>query len=61
MAFSSADVDVPLTGTPLSNITITDYTTTSNTSVDVDLANARSLEHAVTQINKQLYQTLVML
>ena len=55
LAFSSADVDVPLTGTSaLSNITITDYTTTSNTSVDVDLANARSLEHAVTQINKQL-------
>ena len=54
LAFSSADVDVPLTGTSaLSNITITDYTNT-NTSVDVDLANARSLEHAVTQINKQL-------
>ena len=55
LAYSSSDVDVPLTGTSaLSNITITDYTTTANTSVDIDLANARSLEHTVTQINKQL-------
>ena len=55
LAFSSADVDVPLTGTSaISNISITDYTTTSNTTVDVDLANSYTLENAVIQINKQL-------
>ena len=55
LAFSSVDVDVPLTGTSsLSNITITDYTTTPDKVVDVDLANANTLEHTVTQINKQL-------
>ena len=55
LAFSSADVDVPLTGTSaISNISITDYTTASNTTVDIDLANSYTLENAVSQINKQL-------
>ena len=55
LAFSSADVDVPLTGTSaVSNISITDYTTTANTVVDIDLANSSTLENAVIQINKQL-------
>ena len=55
LAFSTADVDVPLTGTSaLSNISITDYTKTPNVTADIDLANANTLEHTVTQINKQL-------
>ena len=55
LAFSNADVDVPLTGSSaISNISITDYTTASNISVDVDLANSRTIEHVVSQINKQL-------
>ena len=55
LAFSSADVDVPLTGTSaISNISITDYTTTADTTVDIDLANSYTLENAVSQINKQL-------
>ena len=55
LAFSTADVDVPLTGTSaISNISITDYTTTTDITVDIDLANSYTLENAVTQINKQL-------
>ena len=55
LAFSNADVDVPLTGTSaISNISITDYTTSTNTTVDVDLANSYTIENVVRQINKQL-------
>ena len=55
LAYSTSDVDVPLTGTSaVSNISITDYTTTTNTTVDIDLANSYTLENVVIQINKQL-------